>query len=245
MTTIVLTLLVVLLSFLAFTDKGRSWVDSKFRAITNPRAKRLEFVANYRAPQGLRQKFAEENPSLTNQQIDRVFDALGSYFLYCAHAPGHIIGMPSKIVDEAWHTFILFTAEYESFCRKGFNKFLHHTPAAVLSIHGTPGSAVLRTWRMACEREGINPKQPTRLPDLFSLDAELEIEGGVYYILKEGKNITKSDDPNAPTVIPVSHLTKGLEHHDYVQRHGVAARRDAGARCVAVLCGGGDGGAGG
>jgi hypothetical protein len=36
--------------------------------------------------------------------------------------------MISPIVDEAWHTFILFTEEYENFCRNIVGKFLHHRP---------------------------------------------------------------------------------------------------------------------
>ncbi|MEL6868036.1 MAG: hypothetical protein AAFP19_26670 [Bacteroidota bacterium] len=30
------------------------------------------------------------------------------------------------IIDEMWHTFILFTKEYHDFCMKYFGRFLHH-----------------------------------------------------------------------------------------------------------------------
>jgi len=30
------------------------------------------------------------------------------------------------IIDEMWHTFILFTKDYNEFCMKYFDKFLHH-----------------------------------------------------------------------------------------------------------------------
>jgi len=39
------------------------------------------------------------------------------------------LGMPSKDVDEVWHTFILFTPDYSAFCRDVFDGYLHHQPA--------------------------------------------------------------------------------------------------------------------
>jgi len=38
------------------------------------------------------------------------------------------IEMVSEIVDEVWHTFILFTKEYADFCNKVMGKFIHHEP---------------------------------------------------------------------------------------------------------------------
>jgi hypothetical protein len=32
------------------------------------------------------------------------------------------------IIDKMWHTFVLFTKEYSSFCEEFFGKFLHHAP---------------------------------------------------------------------------------------------------------------------
>jgi hypothetical protein len=31
-------------------------------------------------------------------------------------------------IDNMWHTFLLFTRDYASFCNKYFNKFIHHEP---------------------------------------------------------------------------------------------------------------------
>jgi hypothetical protein len=35
---------------------------------------------------------------------------------------------PPLLVDEAWHTFLLFTREYDAFCRFYFGVFIHHSP---------------------------------------------------------------------------------------------------------------------
>jgi len=41
---------------------------------------------------------------------------------------GHVIGMPSHAVDEAWHGLILCTAAYARFCDEAYGRFLHHHP---------------------------------------------------------------------------------------------------------------------
>ncbi|UII26665.1 hypothetical protein LVD15_25780 [Fulvivirga maritima] len=37
---------------------------------------------------------------------------------------------PLLIIDEMWHTFILYTSVYTKFCKKQFNKFIHHHPTS-------------------------------------------------------------------------------------------------------------------
>lgn len=37
--------------------------------------------------------------------------------------------VPTKKIDEAWHHFLLFTAEYQSFCEQYFGEFIHHLPS--------------------------------------------------------------------------------------------------------------------
>lgn len=37
-------------------------------------------------------------------------------------------GMYCKAVDNLWHSFILFTAEYDDFCNKYIGVFVHHVP---------------------------------------------------------------------------------------------------------------------
>ncbi|MWV62574.1 hypothetical protein DCO58_03445 [Helicobacter saguini] len=34
--------------------------------------------------------------------------------------------MPSLILDKYWHTFIIYTLEYNSWCFDNFNRFIHH-----------------------------------------------------------------------------------------------------------------------
>jgi len=89
--------------------------------------------------------------------------------------------MPSQIADDLWHEFILFTRNYEVFCRQAFGGFLHHTPAAGLGSLRQSNAGLRRCWWHVCVEENINPKAPTRLPLLFALDAKLNVPNGFQY----------------------------------------------------------------
>ena len=91
--------------------------------------------------------------------------------------------MPSQVVDDLGHEFILFTRNYENFCQKAFGRYLHHTPVEAMSSPHVATDGIRRTWFHACRIEGINPKQPERLPLLFALDAQFGIANGFFYSL--------------------------------------------------------------
>lgn len=38
------------------------------------------------------------------------------------------ISQSTKLIDEMWHTFILFTKDYEDFCARCFGHLVHHQP---------------------------------------------------------------------------------------------------------------------
>ncbi|MCG8335446.1 MAG: peptidylprolyl isomerase [Proteobacteria bacterium] len=42
-----------------------------------------------------------------------------------------VIDHPISIVDEMWHTFVLFTKQYRKFCFDYFGRFIHHNPTTV------------------------------------------------------------------------------------------------------------------
>ena len=91
------------------------------------------------------------------------------------------VSMPSQVADDLWHEFILYTREYDAFCRRAFGGFLHHTPAVVLSEHRKSNEGLRRVWWYCCKYENIDPVSPTRLPLLFALDSKLKIANGFVY----------------------------------------------------------------
>ncbi len=53
---------------------------------------------------------------------------LRRYLTLCALYPASKFPMFSKEVDDFWHTFLLFTQEYQSFCEHFAGRFIHHDP---------------------------------------------------------------------------------------------------------------------
>lgn len=45
------------------------------------------------------------------------------------------ISQSTKLIDEMWHTFILFTRDYCEFCTCYFGRYLHHRPAPQSAYH--------------------------------------------------------------------------------------------------------------
>lgn len=55
---------------------------------------------------------------------------------------------PPHLVDEGWHLFILFTRDYELFCKEYFGHFVHHVPEDPFSATKDYES-IPRTFRIA------------------------------------------------------------------------------------------------
>lgn len=141
------------------------------------------YIDAYPYQRWLDQRLAVRRPELNAEQRAEVFAGLVDYFQICQTAGRRMVAMPSQVVDDAWHEFILFTRQYDKFCRHAFGRFLHHTPAEAMSSPTQAGEGIKRAWRLACRREGINPKKPDRLPRIFAMDASLAIAGGFIYQL--------------------------------------------------------------
>src|SRR5687767_1510535 len=94
-------------------------------------ARRRRFIASHAFPPALREKLIEHHPRLSDDQAGLVLEGLREWFRACHDAKGKMIGMPSRVVDDAWHEFILMTRLYHEFCDKAFGRYLHHTPNAV------------------------------------------------------------------------------------------------------------------
>ncbi|WP_371324315.1 hypothetical protein VX159_01980 [Dechloromonas sp. ZY10] len=147
------------------------------------RQRRLRYLNRFPYQRLLDARLAARRPELSATQRSEVFAGLHDYFLLCTQARRQMLAMPSQAVDDAWHEFILFTRQYEQFCRHAFGRFLHHTPAEAMTTPTQASESLRRSWGLACAHEGIDPKAPDRLPRLFALDAALGIAGGFIYHL--------------------------------------------------------------
>jgi hypothetical protein len=145
---------------------------------------RAEFIRSYTFPHGLFDKLRAKRPQLDTKQLQLVSHALRQFFLAYMRGGRRYVSMPSQVADDLWHEFILYTRHYDAFCGRAFGGFLHHTPAVVLSHerHKKQHNVGLRrVWWITCKEENINPRNATRLPLLFALDAKLGIADGFVY----------------------------------------------------------------
>lgn len=145
--------------------------------------RRLAFIDHYQFHPAIASRLRKKRPGLTAEQEALVLRGLKDYFHLCARAGGRkLVAMPSQVVDDAWHEFILFTRAYETFCGKALGRYLHHTPAEAMGGADRARESIRRAWRLACAKEGIDAKQPSRLPLLFALDGLLAIPDGFVYV---------------------------------------------------------------
>lgn len=144
--------------------------------------RREAFIRSAELPRGLFDKLQARHPQLTLKDCQLVAHALRQFFLAYLKGGRRFVSMPSQVVDDLWHEFILHTRHYERFCKSAFGGFLHHTPAVALGRSRDRNEGLRRCWWHVCREENINPRAPTRLPLLFALDAKLAIPGGFSYV---------------------------------------------------------------
>ena len=166
MVAIIVVLLIGFFVFLFFRSKSRE-----------------SYIRDFQFPRGLNRRLSHHHPHLTQEQIQHVVDGLRQFFRIYLRSGRKNIAMPSQVVDDLWHEFILYTKAYQSFCNKAFGQFLHHTPAIVMTSSQKKNNAGLkRAWHFACQDENIAPNAAARLPLIFALDAQLNIANGFHYV---------------------------------------------------------------
>ncbi|MBL8673224.1 MAG: hypothetical protein JNK11_21380 [Alphaproteobacteria bacterium] len=146
--------------------------------------RRADFVRQMPFPVGLLERLEKRRPGLTRKDTALVSRALRQFFLAHLRSGRRFVSMPSQVVDDLWHEFILYTRDYQRFCKHAFGQFLHHTPAVALGKEHHSNEGLRRVWWYACREDNINPRHPSRLPLLFAIDAKLKIQDGFFYLAR-------------------------------------------------------------
>lgn len=60
------------------------------------------------------------------EKASQLFEDVKRFLWAASQASSNTI--PSPLIDEGWHAFILFTRDYADFCQKYFGEYLHHLP---------------------------------------------------------------------------------------------------------------------
>lgn len=145
--------------------------------------RRAEYIQEYNWPAQLLDKLQQKYPHFERKETSLVSRGLRQYFLSYLKGGLRPVSMPSQVADELWHGFILYTREYDAFCKQAFGRFFHHTPAVMLSSERRSNNEGLRrVWWQSCKLENIDPSNATRLPLIFALDTKLDIPNGYRYV---------------------------------------------------------------
>ena len=83
---------------------------------------------DYEAPFVI-EKLVKERFVDTPEDACALFTEVKRYLVLCHVDHTKSWQMCSLAVDEAWHQFVLFTAEYSAFCAKHFGRYRHHAPS--------------------------------------------------------------------------------------------------------------------
>ncbi len=218
----------------------------------NRQKRQLRFIQNYKLPEPIVNRFKEQYPKLSSEDISLVNKALMEYFYLCNMANGKMVSMPSRVVDDLWHQFLLFSSTYESFCKKAFGRFLHHIPDEAMPSKNSNNEGMKRAWQLICQKYKMNPKYPDRMPLLFAIDSILDIENGIKYSLNKtfpGNKATSPSSKNSGAGYDASGAgCGGFYVGDYADSSGFSDSGgglgdSGGASCGGASCGGGCGGA--
>jgi hypothetical protein len=103
--------------------------------ISNLSAKTIESLSDlekYEIPSGVIERIRSKEPfnKMTDAQIEEIVNEFKKFMaiVIINHKTGRRVEMVSELVDEVWHTFILFTNEYRNFCNTIFGEYVHHEP---------------------------------------------------------------------------------------------------------------------
>lgn len=94
--------------------------------------RREAYIRSFTLPPRLFEPLRAQHPHLDLKHCQLVAQGLRQFFMAYLKSGQRYVSMPSQVVDDLWHEFILHTRDYQEFCDKAFGQFLHHTPAAVL-----------------------------------------------------------------------------------------------------------------
>lgn len=202
---------------------------------------RLEYIRHFELPRGLFDRLRKRRPTLTLKDCQLVSQALRHFFLAYAQSGRQFVAMPSQVVDDLWHEFILYTRNYDLFCQRAFGGFLHHTPAVVLGSDRVANAGLRRCWWHVCREENIDPHHPTRLPLLFAIDDKLGIADGFHYV-PDCQSVRRTTGDTSSGAVHCGSDFGNASIDGSTDGFGDASSSDAGSGGDSGGCGGGCGG---
>ena len=238
MSTALITFFVALSAVLALVAAG-VWA-------ANRKLRRAQFIRTYEWPRGLLTKFERKSAGVGFKDAALVSRGLRQFFMAYLMSGQKYVAMPSQAADDLWHEFILYTRDYEQFCKGAFGGLLHHTHAVGLRDgQKRDNEGLRRVWWFACKDENISPHKPSRMPLLFALDSKLKIANGYVYhtdcasLRRSGASGTQCTGDFASTSIDGGTAGFGDFGGDGGSGADSSGGGDSGSSCGGGSCGGG------
>jgi hypothetical protein len=122
---------------------------------------RLQEALSYQAP-FLIEKLVKEQIVASAREAEELFTELLRYLVLGRMYPDRNWYMGSRLVDETWHQFMLFTRQYLAFCLRYFGQYLHHHPGTLPDVSARDVSGSLADFHEHYARHFGAP-----LPDLW------------------------------------------------------------------------------
>ncbi|HWM55238.1 MAG TPA: hypothetical protein VNO20_07615 [Solirubrobacterales bacterium] len=121
------------------------------------------FTREYEFPSHISRRVRRRYPDLDDPGWKLAERGLREWFICCAWRGRAVLGMPSRVVDEAWHEFLLDSIAYITFCDVAFGAYLHHTPDEAMA---TPSADLLYNTVRAWDRSDAGANAESVLWDL-------------------------------------------------------------------------------
>ncbi|MFN2494560.1 MAG: hypothetical protein ABR608_01430 [Pseudonocardiaceae bacterium] len=214
-------------------------------------ARRVAAVDAYEFPSSVRQRLRLKHPDLQTESAALVETALRQWFRLLARRPSVRLSMPSVLVDDMWHEFLLHTRDYAAFCDAAFGQFLHHEPESTMTPEQAAANRsdrLLLTLRLARQDENCGPGV---LPLLFRVDQEVGLEAPHRRYLADCGGRGQCYEASLPDWVCLQHLAGPGRPLSMLRRKGTDGlsnrdRTSGGGGCFGGSHGdGGGGGCGG
>ena len=155
-----------------------------FVLIRKDKNKRYKYTENLNFPNSIDMALKKEFPNFTDENINLVKQGLKEYLkLYALSSRGKII-LPSLVVNLALKEFFK-TVEYQDFIK---NVFKFYFTDVLMKNNNIIDNDLKVVWTLTCENENINPNKPDKLPLIFSIDSQLNIENGFRFTIDESND---------------------------------------------------------
>ncbi|MGI0036892.1 MAG: glycine-rich domain-containing protein [Nitrososphaera sp.] len=92
----------------------------------------LQWLELYKIPDGVVSRLVEKS-AYSQMSAAEILEMIAEFKKFVAllvinHSKKRRVEMTNEEIDEIWHTFILFTKEYQEFCKMLVGEYIHHEP---------------------------------------------------------------------------------------------------------------------